>query len=382
MRILYIASNPATAPSLQIEQEVNLLQTKIDEVPSVEPIDLRAYANLRVDELPTIIARVAPDVIHFAAHGKDRSIVLGHSVRGHVRLGGRELANLLKAIAVRPKLVVVNACSSAQFASELSSAADFAIGTSAPITNDGARTMAATLYQRLAMSSSLLAAFEAAETMLQIVDGGTVRAQLFPEEYREQAKRTNLTEPLRILACFPEIDEALAEKAEKPGKDFDETYPYVQFGVAGAPQDSTQLVFFTDEKDFVASKTRSLEESRSWIVENRAIKGEIWIDDWYAYSGDIQWYASVVSAGCRIFSAAAIMSDAIYRYYFEEEWRGNLPPRIEQAVHRAILELKSNDGARRQRQGVAANRTASEASAKARPAGKKSKKAAANGAES
>lgn len=347
MRILYIAGNPPGEGSLQIEEEVHRLQAKIDEVESVERVELRVYSSLKVDELDSVITRVKPDVIHFAAHGAEDAIVLAHSERGRVALRGNDLADLLKAVAVRPKLIVVNSCSSEEMAADLTAAADFVIGTNALITNVGARTMAATLYQQLAMSSSLLSAFRAAESMLRIIDCGEVATRLFPEHADLDAQRTTLAEPLRILACFPDIDDSLDEGLKKPGENFDVNYPEVCFGVAGAPDDTTQLVLFTDEETFVATKKQSLESARSWIVESRPVNGEIWLEDWYAYWGDIQWYASVVSAARLVFSAGATTSNALERYYFAEQWRGELPPLVGDAVRRAIDGLRANNGTRR-----------------------------------
>lgn len=349
MRILYIAGNPEGASTLQTERELNLMQAQIDEANSTDPVDIRVYSSLRVDELPSVIARVQPDVVHFSAHGAEDAIILAHADRGHVSLRGTDLADLLEALAVRPKLVVINACSSDRMAAEVSRAADFVIGTDAPISNVGARTMAATLYQRLAMSSSILSAFKAAETMLRIVDLGAVKTHLFPVAGTLEAQRTRLAEPLRILACFPKIEKWLDDGLARPRTTFDIMKPVVHFGVAGAPSNAVQLVFFTDDETVEAKKNQSLADARSYIVQTRAVRGEMWLDDEHDdfYYGDMQWYASAVTSDGKIQSASSRICDALDRYYFEEEWRDGLSRPYVKLIRAAIQQLRYNDGARR-----------------------------------
>lgn len=347
MRILYIASNPDDAVPIQSEREISALQRRLDEARSTEPIELRAYPALDVEDLSQVISRTQPDVIHFAAHGDGDSIVLTTADGERVELGGEDLADLLEAIAVRPKLVVLNACSSAAMARAVARAADFTIGTDAPITNSGACTMAATLYGRLADSASIHAAFKASDAMLRIVGRGKVQSRLFPEDGHAAADRTRLTEPLRILASLPAVEQWLEDGADKPKRGFDPSEVEVQFGVVGAPASATQLQLFTDDETVVPRRGRSLEEARSWIVETRAVRGEIWIEPWYAYYGDMQWYASIATADRRIIGAAASTCEAIERYYLLERWRFDLPPRIAETVRLVIDELRRHEGARR-----------------------------------
>ena len=347
MRILYIAGNPDGATTLQTEIELNRLQSQIDEARVISPIDLRTYSSLRVDELPSVISRVQPDIIHFSAHGDADSIVLAHAERGHVPLSGVDLADLLEALAVRPKLVVINACSSDTMAKEVARAADFVIGTDAPITNVGARTMAATLYQRLAMSSSILAAFNAASAMLRVVDRGQVRAHLFPEDSAAEASRIRLSEPLRVIACFTKIEKWLNAGVRAPRSTFNIKLPEIEFGVAGAPANSVQLQFFTDDRTDEPGKNQSLADLRSWIVEAKAVRGEMWVDEDDSYYGDMQWYASVVTSDGTIVSAASTITDALERYYFDEQWRGPIPEAFERVIRDAVQQLRWNDGARR-----------------------------------
>ncbi len=348
MKILYIASNPEGEAPLDIEHEVNQLQEEIDKLVTSETVDLRVYSRLQVEALPEVIARVQPDALHFAAHGQNDGIVLAHKTLEHVVLDGDMLADFLAALTIRPKLVVINACNSSAMAQKLVRSADFVIGTDAEISNVGARTMAATLYQRLAAAASVWDAFKAAEAMLTFIDQRAVKARLFPEDAVEIARLTRLTDPLRVVACFPQIEKVLEHGHLIPPRGFRPEAPYVQFGLAGAPADTVQSQFFTDDPSIVPTKEgESLADARSWLLDDRPVKGEIWVDPYYPYYGDMRWYGTVVTAGHQIFSTTSTTIDALVRYYFDEQWRGALPNGIAAVVRTSLEKLRANDGSRR-----------------------------------
>lgn len=349
MKILYIAGNPDGASTLQVEKEINALQEKLDQVPTVSPIDFRVYSHLRIDVLPDVIARIAPDILHFAAHGQDDAIVLAQGETDHVTLDGDMLAALLGALNVRPKLVVLNACGSNNMAAKLRGHADFVIGTDAPLSNIGARSMAATLYGRLAGAASISGAFEAAAVMLNAVDRGTVKACLHTRMDAATVARTRLVDPMRVLACFPQIDKWLAYNHTEPQPGFNPDAPKVMFGLAGVPPTTRQVQFFTDDESVTASQKQSLADARGWMLETQPIHGEIWIEPCYTYYGDMWWYGSVVTGDRKIYSATSTTVAALRQYYIEEAWRGNLPPAIAKLVLEAIGNLERNDGSRRSR---------------------------------
>lgn len=349
MKILYIASNPAQADPLEIEQEINLLREKLDSAGIAKQVDLRIYSNLRVDDLPDVIARVRPDVLHFAAHGKDDAIILAHEQRGHVALDGAKLAAILGALSVRPKLILLNACESAAMAQAVAAQADFVIGTDAPVSNVGARSMAATLYGMLARGVSLGQSFAAARAMLGVVDEGRVEAALFPADAAELADRTQLSDPLRIIACFPRIDAALKQGQTAPPHLFNPLMPSVEFGIVGAPASTRSLQLVTDDNEVQPEKDETLFDARGWMIEGQPVHGEMWIEDPYEVYGDMYWYASVITSERDIHCASATTAEALKRYYFDESWRGPLPKKIAEAIRQAIANLTGNNGARRHR---------------------------------
>lgn len=351
MKVMYVASNPADAKTLEISREINSLQERLERGVGADPIVFYAYPDLGAGALAETIKRVQPDVLHFAAHGDEDAIVLDHADEGAVKLRGDQLAALLSPLPVKPKLIVINACSSNRMACALAEtgAADFVIGTDAPITNTAAREMAAALYQRLADGASVAEAFTVAAANLDIVGQGEVAAELYPSGALEAARTTRLVDPMRILACFPKVDEWLDHDLTKPDNKFQPEWPEIMFGVAGAPAAARQTVFFTDDESIQPKQEESLEEARSWIIETQPVDTEIWIEDYSQYYGDMNWYAAISTTDGRVFSVSSKTADALRRYYFDERWKGDLPKDIAEVIQKTIENLRRHNGSRRGR---------------------------------
>lgn len=348
MKVMYVANNPSDADPLQIEREINDLQERLEISAGAEPIILRTYSALELDRFAQAVSRAEPDVIHIAAHGEEGVIVFAHRDRADVRVTGKQLAKLLSVLPRRPKLVVLNACSSNEMAEELAKCggADFVIGTDASISNSAARAMAAALYQSLANAASIDRAVEIARVHLEIMDEGAVTVHLHAADPLYDPARTQLVDPFRLVACFPVIDEYLRNKVTTPDKDFKPAYPAVLFGVAGAPLAARQTVFFTDDETV---KGDSLEVARSWIVEIQPVDGEIWMPNHFHYYGEMNWFGAVTTTDGHVVSAASKMTAALERYYFAEQWKGPLPHAIEAVIRRSIGLLKDEGGGRRNR---------------------------------
>lgn len=350
MRVMYIASNPDNARSLQIEREVNGLQERLVRGVGADPIAFCFYTDLPIVKLVETIRRFQPDVLHFAAHGDNDALVVAHPTLGEVELDGPTLSTMLMSLPVKPKLIVFNACSSNGIAASVaaSGVAEYVIGTDAPITNVAARCMATELYQRLADAASIAEAFSDAAANLRVMSGGKVSATLHPIGRVDGARFTRLVDPLRIVACMPEVDRWLDKGLDMPKRAFDPKWPEILFGVAGTPAAARQTVFFTDDET-VEAGDEGLESARSWIIESQPVNGEIWMTSSYKYYGDMQWYAAVTTTDRRIVSTASQTTDGLKRYYHDEKWKGEIPPAIGDLIDEVLANLIINNGGRRGR---------------------------------
>jgi hypothetical protein len=80
----------------------------------------------------------------------------------------RDLGAIMESIPAKPRLIVLNACFSAELADELTKWAEVVIGADGAIGDDPARRFAISLYRALGKSCSVRAAFTLATTELKI----------------------------------------------------------------------------------------------------------------------------------------------------------------------------------------------------------------------
>lgn len=341
MRVMYVASNPDGAKSLQIEKEISDLRERLDRTSGADPIDFRAYAHLPVDGIPDTIRRFSPHVLHLAAHGQGDGLILMHPGKAGVRLDAGKLTALLAGNGTRPKLIVINACNSAAMAATLAAAgtADFVIGTDAAVTNLAARSMAGTLYQALAGGVSIGDAFTAAAAHLAIVDDGA-SVSLHPVASHEHARHVRLVNPFRIMACLPLIERAILEGRDAPDASFEAKSPAVLLGLAGAPVATRQTVVFTDDETVKI-------KHRQWTLMKQPDEGEIWMPDHHVYWGDMNWFAAVSTNDGGVRSAAASTCTALRRYYLQEQWHPGLPAAYVELIEEVIANLDQATGSRR-----------------------------------
>lgn len=351
MKVMYVASNPEGEDALDIQREITRLVQRLETGVGADPIVFRPYAHLPITDLADAIRRFEPDVLHLSAHGEDGALIFTTARGDAVALDGAGLVGLLRLVPVKPRLVVLNACSSDEMAQALaaSGTVDFVIGTDAAIAIADACELAASLYQSLAAGSSIADAFEAAQTMLRLHAGGATAATLRQGAPSAIPGDTRLVDPFRILARLPVVEKWLEYEHTQPQDGFVPENPDIHFGVAGAPAAARQTVFFTDSKSVQPKIGQSLEDARSWIMESQPDDGVIWMESHFGYWGDIQWYAAVTTTDRRVLSATGKTTDALERYYFDEKRWGELPKAIADKIRECIASLKEHGGGPRAR---------------------------------
>jgi hypothetical protein len=72
-----------------------------------------------------------------------------------------------------------------------------------------------------------------------------------------------------------------------------------------APDDATQLVFFTDDPSFIDCADVAVEEMLCWIVRDPPAKGQLWIGDPLASIWGDWGYAVVTTGHGRILTAVS-----------------------------------------------------------------------------
>lgn len=239
MRILFIGSNPNNSDSLAFERDVTALQKRQLDAAGLD-VSFVFLPRCPLEELPLHLAKIRPDVLHFAAHGDDQARLVLSDERGNACTVSADLIRAFVDPDRPPKLVYLSACDSAPIAKALSAAGIPAIGATAPITNAAARASAVVFYDRLIRGCTVATAHEAGRAMLSSINSKSVDAQFF------DAADAPLG-PQRLLR----VPQVIAEPTEAPTRNRDGTTTVtLRFGVVDYPADTVRICFFTPDGSF------------------------------------------------------------------------------------------------------------------------------------
>jgi hypothetical protein len=166
-KILVVTANSKTTP-LQLSAELRGIRDSLGEASNFR---ITHEAEIRAQDLIRRLLDEQPDILHFAGHGVGGSeqalSVLADNGQTAV-LTKLDLAAIMESIPVKPRLIVLNACFSAELADELVQWTEAVIGADGAIGDDPARSFAVSLYRALGKSCSVHAAFTLAKTELKV----------------------------------------------------------------------------------------------------------------------------------------------------------------------------------------------------------------------
>jgi hypothetical protein len=181
-RILIVTANSKTTP-LQLAAEQRGIRDAIGEWSNFK---ISYETEARVQDLIRHLRDEQPDILHFAGHGvggSNRALSVKADNGNEAALTQRDLGDILENLPKRPRLIVLNACYSAQLAVELVKWVDVVIGADGAIGDDPARRFAISLYGAMGKSVSVYAAYKLAKTELKVAgyDAGCLTIDHRPE---------------------------------------------------------------------------------------------------------------------------------------------------------------------------------------------------------
>jgi hypothetical protein len=263
-----VAGNPSNAQRLNLEREITELQSQFSAARG-KPISFAFLPGIRLDELPKALSEHAPTILHISAHGENASLTFSNFAGEGVALDGRALLSFLP-FEQPPQLIYLNACNSKAMAKELVSRIAMAIGTTAPITNGAARASAVCFYGGIIAGQSIAWSFEASRNMLEALQRKEASSYLFSRPDTDPANRVLYSSP-RLIADFVDAE---------PKPDRDGNYA-IRFGLAGCPDDTTQVLFLpmtrrllgglTKTKTKTTTKTKTKTTWRAVSVKSSAV---------------------------------------------------------------------------------------------------------------
>lgn len=155
---------------LRLDREIREIEQKLRASEYRDQVRFEKQQATQIRDIIDALNRYDPDIVHFSGHG-DRSSLLFEGTDGRPQeLADDQLALLLQVARKPIRMVVFNACLSAEQAALATDYVDVAIGMEEPINDDTAKVFAGQLYGSLAEGNSIGNSFRQAATQAEIVN--------------------------------------------------------------------------------------------------------------------------------------------------------------------------------------------------------------------
>lgn len=170
MKILFLASSPASLQRLNLEEEARAITERARRAKYGHTIEIQSRWAVRSEDLQQTLLDVEPHVVHFSGHGMGQEGVVLHAEAEEdtKRVSSHALASLFRVLNGNVRLVVLNTCYSEDQAKVIVQEIDFVIGMSDAIRDEAARVFAGALYRGLASGASVQSAFDMGLSELEL----------------------------------------------------------------------------------------------------------------------------------------------------------------------------------------------------------------------
>lgn len=165
IKVLLLSANPLDDP-LGIDGEFRAIDAKIRGADHRDHIQLINHGAVRLEDVPGLLMRHKPHIVHFSGHGNVDGIALTTADGSSKVVPPNALANIFNALKDNVRVVLLNACDSEPQAEAIVSVIDCAVGMADEIDDDAAVAFAAAFYEALGYGRSVETAFEVALVLL------------------------------------------------------------------------------------------------------------------------------------------------------------------------------------------------------------------------
>ena len=169
VKVLLLSANPLDAP-LSIEKEFRAIDAKIRASDYRDHVQLIPHGAVRLEDIPGLLMRHKPHVVHFSGHGAAGAIELTQADGSSHLVPPRALADIFRVLKDNVRVVLLNACDSEPQAEAIVGVIDCAVGMSDEIKDDAAIVFAAAFYEALGYGRSVQDAFDLA--LVPLTDAG------------------------------------------------------------------------------------------------------------------------------------------------------------------------------------------------------------------
>ena len=171
-KVLFVASDSQDAAEIQIRTEFKRIGEFLQKTPGYEAFEFIHVPGGQAGDLPALLQRLKPDVVHFAGHAdSDGRLMLEEAEFDRGVVEPDALHALFNTAIVKPKLVLFNTCYGTAAAEAVVKQVPRCIGTPALLEDGVAIQFASFFYQGLGFGKTIKQAFEYASAGVMLSQG-------------------------------------------------------------------------------------------------------------------------------------------------------------------------------------------------------------------
>jgi hypothetical protein len=162
VKTLFLAANPTSTSRLALDEDLRDILDKIRTAEHRDAFEMIVVPAARPDDIEQALLQHKPVIVHFSGHGSGATgLAFQGAAGGEARLVSADaIGHLFKVLKKNVRVVILNACYSAQQAKAIVREIDFVVGMTNTISDVGARKFAASFYRGLGFGETINTAFE------------------------------------------------------------------------------------------------------------------------------------------------------------------------------------------------------------------------------
>lgn len=159
LEFVFLFANPSGTQQLELTTEVQTIRAKLRTEQRKAFLKLHLVRDASASAIEDAL-RISPHLIHFAGHGQSGALGVGNERNELHWMPKAALGQWLTVLSKRTRVVVLNACYSAEQAAPFLAAAECVVGMRGPITDAAALGFSGSFYSALGDGKSVAEAFE------------------------------------------------------------------------------------------------------------------------------------------------------------------------------------------------------------------------------
>jgi hypothetical protein len=169
IRILFLSANPSSTGRIGVDKEARRIEEMLEKSSGGDDFQLIKYLALMADDLPHLLMKHRPHIVHFSGHGTyaKEIIVEGGGGRSK-RIKTPGLVEVFRVHRGDIRVVVLNACLTEEAAKALAEVVDYSVGIKRAVGDAAAINFAGAFYLALSNGNSVPKAFASAKSLLRL----------------------------------------------------------------------------------------------------------------------------------------------------------------------------------------------------------------------